>query len=298
MTAAKPIVEGNPCTQSLLIPVFITSEKYPNTWTCVGSNIWAPEPGQVDTGNESSPMSSQKSGITNRHSKISSSLAPHPRSSTVHRAFALAWIQRSPLGPCAYCPGWDEQGFQKPKASALAATECLSFPKRQNPSDSWSALLLGLQRSPSHRSNTKSISKELMLPTVFYWTFLCSFSSTSQKANETVQQNQLLLPGLTLPVVAWPSHRPPTLHTCSAGLSSAPFHQHLTVPSMSHRTSSWMNTRMLHLVSCHSGKFYFKMPPSFFFYYHYTNTSQTALTSLLFFNSCFSFPFHLIQNTT
>lgn len=218
------------CTQSLLIPVFITSKKYPNTWTCVGSNIWALEPSQVDTENESSPMSSQKSGITNRYNKISSSLALHPRfvnfPSSLCSHLNSVFISQS---LCLLPWLWEEEGFQKPKASALRHDwECSSFPKRQNLSNSWSALLLGLQSSPSHRLNTKSISKELMLPTVFYWTFLCSLSSTSQKANKTVQQNQFLLPGLTSPVVASPSHRPLTLHTCSAGLSSAPFHQHLT----------------------------------------------------------------------
>lgn len=218
------------CTQSLLISMFITSKKYPNTWTCVWSNIWAPEPSQVDTENEPSQMPSQKSGIRNRYNKISSSLALHPHfvnfSSSLCSHLNSEFISQS---LCLLPWLWEEEGFQKPKDSALRHDwEWLSFPTRQNLSNSWSALLLGLQLSPSHRLNTKSISKELMLPTIFYSTFFCSLNSTSQKVNKTVQQNQFLLPGLPSPIVALPSYRTPILHTCSAGLSFAPFHQCLT----------------------------------------------------------------------
>ena len=52
-----------------------------------------------------------------------------------------------------------------------------------------------------------------------------------------------------------------------------------TVPSAAYHTGSWMNTWVLHPVSCHSGKFYSRILSPFFFYYHYTNTSQTTLTS-------------------
>ena len=230
------------CTQSPLISMFITSKKYPNTWTCVWSNIWAPEPSQVDTENEPSQMPSQKSGIRKRYNKISSSLALHPH--FVNFPFALTWIQSSFLSPCVFCPGCERRkAFRNPRPLHYAMTESDWEWTRQNLSNSWSALLLGLQLSPSHRLNTKSISKELMLPTIFYWTFLCSLNSTSQKANKTVQQNQFLLPGLPPPVVALPSHRPPTLHTCSAGLSFAPFHQCLTQCPACHTTqvAEWIH---------------------------------------------------------
>lgn len=277
--------------------MFITSKKYPNTWTCVWSNIWAPEPSQVDTENEPSQMPSQKSGIRNRYNKISSSLALHPHfvnfSSSLCSHLNSEFISQS---LCLLPWLWEEEGFQKPKDSALRHDwEWLSFPTGQNLSNSWSALLLGLQLSPSHRLNTKSISKELILPTIFYSTFLCSLNSTSQKVNKTVQQNQFLLPGLPSPIVALPSYKathPPHLFS---RLVLCPFPSMSNiVPSVSHHTSSWMNTWMLHLVSCHSGKFYFKMSPPFFFYY----LTEIQARTLLFFNSCLSFPFHLIYNNT
>lgn len=95
------------CTQSLLISMFITSKKYPNTWTCVWSNIWAPEPSQVDTENEPSQMPSQKSGIRGTDttklavlwpftlilSTFSSSLCSHLNSEFISQSLCLLpWL--------------------------------------------------------------------------------------------------------------------------------------------------------------------------------------------------------------